>query len=112
MSALSTRAPSFARSAPNGLPTTSERLITVITFLHRPSAPDPSFAKRPGTHPRARSPYANNLLYTPTNSSTLTIASGVQGRTDLTVPGGGRSSFAREVGRWDSGMAERVLGEM
>lgn len=39
MSTLSTRAPSLAKSAPNGLPTTSDRLITVITFLFLPSAP-------------------------------------------------------------------------
>lgn len=46
------------------------------------------------TFPRARSPYSSILLYTPMCSRTLTIASGVQGRIDLTVPGGGASETA------------------
>jgi len=43
------------------------------------------------TLPRALSPYSSILLYTPMCSSTLTIASGVQGKMDLTVPAGGVS---------------------
>lgn len=73
MSTLKTLAPSFANSAAKGLPTTSDLLITVMTF------------------PLARSPYSNILLYTPRCSRTLTIASGVHGRIDLTVPGGAAS---------------------
>ena len=98
MSILRTLAPSFANKAANGLPTTSDRLITVTTF------------------PRALSPYSNILLYTPKCSSTLTIASGVQGRMDLMVPGGAGSSVPGKegfegVGRWEEGMGRRVRGE-
>ena len=41
--------------------------------------------------PYALSPYGRILLYTPTCSRDLTIARGVQGMMDLTVPGGGVS---------------------
>ena len=43
--------------------------------------------------PYARSPYSSNLLYTPTYSRHLTIAKGVHGRIDLTIPFGRLSSF-------------------
>lgn len=69
------------------------------------------------TFPLARSPYANILLYTPRCSSTFTIANGVQGKIDLTVPSGGVSSVRlvlplRGVGRWDAGRGLSVRGEM
>ena len=54
----------------------THRLITVMTL------------------PRALSPYSSILLYTPMCSMTLTMASGVQGRIDLTVPAGGVSETA------------------
>jgi hypothetical protein len=44
--------------------------------------------------PYARSPCGNKLLYTPEYSRTLTIASGVQGMIDLTIPGGAWSPHA------------------
>ena len=64
--------------------------------------------------PYALSPYGNNLLYTPTYSRDLTIASGVQGIIDLTIPGGGCStSAAVVVGKNDSkrafGFKYRIL---
>lgn len=47
--------------------------------------------------PYARSPYGKIVLYTRTYSRHLTIASGVQGMIDLTVPGGGWSVSAVPV---------------
>ena len=41
--------------------------------------------------PYARSPYGRSALYTPTRSSAFTTPSGVHGKIDLTVPGGGTS---------------------
>lgn len=66
------------------------------------------------TFPLALSPYRNILLYTPKCSNTLTIASGVQGRMDLTVPSG-PSSVSFPLGAWalaDAGIGLRVMGEM
>lgn len=80
---------------------TAHRLMTVMTL------------------PRALSPYSSSRLYTPRCSSTLTIASGVQGKIDLTVPGGAGSSAPgpdlgglRGWGKWEAGMGRRVSGEM
>jgi len=44
--------------------------------------------------PYARSPYGKSALYTPMRSRAFTTASGVQGKIDLTVPGGGTSSLS------------------
>jgi hypothetical protein len=76
----------------------THRLITVITL------------------PRARSPYSSILLYTPRCSSTLTIAKGVQGKTDFTVPSGVCSSVpglvVKGIGRWEGGGGRWVKGDM
>lgn len=67
------------------------------------------------TFPLALSPYRNILLYTPKCSRTLTIASGVHGSTDLTVPSGPSSEsfdFGGGDGRLASGIGLRVTGEM
>jgi hypothetical protein len=134
MSTLNTLAPSFASRAAKGLPTTSDLLIIVTTFLSSPTPPrcklqpqsaNPNLLYTLGntprkTHPLALSPYFNNLLYTPTYSNTLTMANGVHGRMDFTVPGGGASDSSvvdfvvdgSGVGRWDGGMGRRVDGEM
>lgn len=58
------------------------RLITVTVF------------------PYARSPYGRILLYTPMCSRHLTMARGVQGKMDLTVPAGGWSSTVVGVEFW------------
>lgn len=48
--------------------------------------------------PYARSPYVSILLYTPIFSRHFTIARGVQGRIDLTMPGGGCSVSVVGIG--------------
>ena len=64
------------------------------------------------TFPLALSPYRNILLYTPKCSRTLTIAKGVHGNIDLTVPSGPSSESLDFGGRWASGIGLRVTGEM
>lgn len=67
--------------------------------------------------PYARSPYGRILLYTPTYSRHFTIASGVQGMMDLTIPSGGTSPSIVEVASEptesvvsrDSGFKNRML---
>lgn len=109
ISTENTLAPSFARSAASGRPTTSDlcdalgdvlyisepyRLITVTVF------------------PYARSPYVRILLYTPTCSRHLTTPRGVQGMMDLTVPGGGVSSITDWMTFVDGRVDVREAGVM
>ena len=116
MSTLRTRAPSFANSAARGRPTTSDLLPTGLSYV----LPHHGWAYRlmtVMTFPRARSPYSSILLYTPICSSTLTIASGVHGKIDLTVPSGACSPMSGFVvnttgGRVPGGGGLRVSGEM
>jgi hypothetical protein len=104
-----TRAPSLARRAAKGRPTTSE--LQGSTASIKDAAEDNQSADRLITVtvlPYARSPYVNILLYTPTCSRHLTIARGVQGMMDFTVPGGGSFSEDGTATAVDDGVTDET----
>ena len=86
MSTERTRAPSFASRAASGLPTTSD--LPHVSSRAEIQNKGAHLLTTVMTFPLARSPYASILLYTPRCSNTLTIARGVHGKMDLTVPSG------------------------
>lgn len=88
MSTLRTLAPSLANKAASGLPTTSDLNISYLNLTYRVES---YLLITVITFPLALSPYSSILLYTPRCSRTLTIAKGVHGRMDLTVPDGAES---------------------
>jgi hypothetical protein len=108
MSTEKTRAPSFARRAANGRPTTSDLERPSVRWVQVELVNKGHLLMTVTVFPYARSPYFKILLYTPTYSKHFTIANGVQGRIDLTAPGGVFSS-STVLDVWKD---DRVKGSM